>query len=269
MKIQVECGGHNQYDVERGMEVSKIGLQLYSIKEFAQEDFLGTIEKVGKIGYDGVEFAGFFDTPASDLKKALDDSGLVPCGSHTDIALLTDKLDEVIEYNLAIGNSYIICPFLPEHMRNSAGAYKKVAQLFNEIGQKCKDSGIQFGYHNHDFEFEKFDNQYGLDILLSNTDPDLVQMELDTFWVEYTGLKAVDFMKKYPKHFKSLIHIKDMKSLDDKTNTEVGKGIIDFEEIINMAKDLGIKWYIVEQEFFDMPQLESIKESLEYLRTIL
>src|SRR5690606_38610436 len=128
---------------------------------------------------------------------------------------------------------------------------------------------LQFGYHNHDFEFKKFDGQYGLDILLSNTDPKLVQMELDTFWVEYTGLEAIDFMKKYPEHFKSLIHIKDMKSLDDKTNTEIGKGVMDFKEIIEVARDLGIEWYIVEQESFDIPQLESIKESLEYLRTIV
>ena len=249
--------------------MSKIGLQLYSIKELTQEDFLGTLKKVGEIGYDGVEFAGFFDTPASDLKKVLDDSDLVPCGSHTGIELLQDNLDETIEYNLEIGNPYIICPFLPEHMRDSAGAYKEIAQLFNEIGQRCSDNGLQFGYHNHDFEFKKFDGQYGLDILLSNTDPKLVQMELDTFWVEYTGLKAIDFMKKYPEHFKSLIHIKDMKSLDDKTNTEIGKGVMDFKEIIEVARDLEIEWYIVEQESFDIPQLESIKESLEYLRTIV
>ncbi len=227
------------------------------------------MEKVAKIGYQGVEFAGFFGAPASELKKVLDDLGIVPCGSHTGIDALEEELNRVIDYNLEIGNQYIICPGLPEHMRDSYDAYLKLADKFNEIGQKCKDQGIQFGYHNHDVEFQKFNGEYGLDILLSNTQPDLVHMELDTFWVEYAGLKSVDFMKKYPKQHSSLIHIKDMKSLDEKISTEVGNGIMDFVEIINLAKELGTKWYIVEQEEFEMPQLESIEKSLEYLNSII
>ena len=249
--------------------MAKIGLQLYSIKELTEKDFFGSLEKVAKIGYQGVEFAGFFGAPASELKKVLDDLGIVPCGSHTGIDALEEELNRVIDYNLEIGNQYIICPGLPEHMRDSYDAYLKLADKFNEIGQKCKDQGIQFGYHNHDVEFQKFNGEYGLDILLSNTQPDLVHMELDTFWVEYAGLKSVDFMKKYPKQHSSLIHIKDMKSLDEKISTEVGNGIMDFVEIINLAKELGTKWYIVEQEEFEMPQLESIEKSLEYLNNII
>lgn len=249
--------------------MGKIGLQLYSIKELTQKDFLGTLKEVAQIGYDGVEFAGFFNTPAKELKMALDDLGLECCGSHTGIDLLTNKLDETLQYNLEIGNPYIICPGVPESMRNSADAYKKLAELFNEIGKKCKEHNLQFGYHNHSAEFEIYDGQHGLDILLSNTDPNLVQMELDTYWAEYAGVKSVDFMNKHPNHCSTLIHIKDMKSLDDKVNTEIGKGIIDFVAITKLAKELGIKWYIVEQEEFDIPQLESIKQSLEYLKEIL
>lgn len=249
--------------------MAKIGLQLYSIKELTEKDFIGSLEKVAKIGYQGVEFAGFFDTPASELKKVLDDLGIVPCGSHTGINALEEELNRVIDYNLEIGNQYVICPGLPEHMRNSYDAYMRLADKFNDIGRKCKEQGIQFAYHNHDFEFEKYNGEYGLDILLSNTDPDLVHMELDTFWVEYAGLKSVDFMRKYPKQHSSLIHIKDMKSLDEKVSTEVGSGIIDFVEIINLAKQLGTKWYIVEQEDFEIPQLESIGKSLNYLNSIL
>lgn len=247
----------------------KIGLQLYSIKELTGEDFFGTLQKVAKIGYDGVEFAGFFDASPSDLKKVLDDSGIVPCGSHTGIDVLEDDLNKVIDYNLEIENKYVICPGLPTHMRDSYDAYMKLSDQFNQIGEKCKEQGIQFGYHNHDFEFEKFKGEYGLDILLSNTDADLVHMELDTFWVEYAGLKSLDFMRKYPKQHSSLIHIKDMKSWDDKVNTEIGNGVIDFVSITDLAKELGTKWYIVEQEKFEIPQLESIEKSLKYLRGIL
>ncbi|NLO82541.1 MAG: sugar phosphate isomerase/epimerase [Clostridiales bacterium] len=246
-----------------------IGLQLYSIKELTEKDLIGALKEVARIGYDGVEFAGFFDTPAKELKKALNDLNLKPCGSHTGIDLLQNKLEDVIQYNLEIGNSYIVCPGLPPHMRDSADAYRRLADLFNQIGQQCKRHGIQFAYHNHDFEFQKFNGEYGLDILLSNTDPDLVHMELDTFWVEYCGLKSVDFMRKYRQQCSSLIHIKDLKSMDEKISTEIGKGIMDFVEIVELGKELGIKWYIVEQEEFEIPQLESIQISLEYLRSIL
>lgn len=249
--------------------MKNLGLQLYSVKELTQKDFIGTLNEVAEVGYDGVEFAGFFNTPAGELKKALDDLSLAPCGSHTSIDLLQNSLDDVIEYNLEIGNSYIVCPGLPLHMRDSADAYRRLGDLFNKIGQRCKEHGIQFAYHNHDFEFEKFDGQYGLDILLSNTDPDLVHLELDTFWVEYRGLKSLDFMKKYRQQCSSLIHIKDLKSMDEKVSTEIGNGIMDFVEIVQLGKELGIKWYIVEQEEFEIPQLESIRQSLTYMRSIL
>ncbi len=247
----------------------KIGLQLYSIKELTGEDFFGTLKKVAEIGYDGVEFAGFFGAPASEVKKVLDDSGIEACGSHTGIDALEKDLNQVIDYSLEIGNKYVICPGLPPHMRDSYDAYMRLADQFNEIGRKCKEQGIQFGYHNHDFEFEKYNGEYGLDILLSNTDADLVHMELDTFWVEYAGLKSVDFMRKYPKQHSSLIHIKEMKSWDNKINTIIGNGVMDFVEITNVAKELGTKWYIIEQEEFDAPQLESIEKGLQYLRGLL
>lgn len=249
--------------------MKKIGLQLFSVKELTQQDFFGTLERIANIGYDGVEFAGFFDAKAPQLHKVLNDLDILACGSHTGIDQLEKDLNRVIDYNLEINNEYIICPGLPTYKRDSYDAYMRLADQFNEIGQKCKDQGLQFGYHNHDFEFEKFNDMYGLDILLSNTESDLVHMELDTFWVEYAGLKSIDFMKKYPKQHSSLIHIKDMKSWDDKISTEVGKGVMDFIEITNVAKELGTKWYIVEQEEFEIPQLESIEISLNYLRDIL
>jgi len=248
--------------------MSKIGLQLYSLKELAQKDFLGTVEKVAKIGYDGIEFAGFFNVPSKELKKVLDSNGISACGSHTGINLLINDLDNVIQYNLEIGNSYIICPGLPENMRNSADAWKKTAELFNEIGAKCKDYNIQFGYHNHAIEFNMFDGKYGYDILAENTVPDLVCLEVDTFWVEYAGLKSVDVMNKYPDRL-PLLHIKEMKSLTEKVNTEIGKGIMNFKEIIALGKKYGTKWYIVEQEYFEIPQLQSIEDSLNYLRGLI
>jgi sugar phosphate isomerase/epimerase len=248
--------------------VDKIGLQLYSIQELTQKDFLGTLRSVGEIGYDGVEFAGYFNTPAKVLKKALEEYGLLPAGSHVGIEQLQDRLDKEIDYSLQIGNNIIICPYLPEPMRDSADAYKRTGDLFNTIGDRCRKQGILFGYHNHEFEFEKFDGEYGLDLLVKNTEPGLVDIQLDTFWAEYCGLKSVDFMRKYKERC-SLLHIKDMKSNEEKVNTEIGKGIMDFKEIVDLGKELKVKWFTVEQEEFEIPLLESIKVSLKYLRKII
>lgn len=248
--------------------MEKIGLQLYSIKELTAVDFIGTLEKVAKIGYEGVEFAGYFNTPAKELKKALDGFGLKAAGSHNGIEHIKEDLDGLIEYSLEIGSPYIICPYLPEEMRKSSDDYKRVAEYFNVVGKKCKDNGLAFGYHNHDFEFQKFEGEFGLDILAANTQPDLLFIELDTFWAEFSGLKSVDFIEKYKERCK-VLHIKEMKSLTEKFNTEIGKGIMDFKAITAAGKKVGVNWYTVEQEVFEIPQLKSIEESLNYLRGIV
>jgi sugar phosphate isomerase/epimerase len=248
--------------------MEKIGLQLYSIKELTAVDFIGTLEKVGKLGYDGVEFAGYFNTTSKELKKVLTETGLKAAGSHIGIDDLNKDIDRLIEYSLEIGSPYIICPYLQEEMRNSTDSYKRTSDSFNKIGRKCKESGIKFGYHNHDFEFKKFDGEFGLDLLVKNTEPELMFIELDTFWVEFSDLKSVDFIEKYKERCK-ILHIKEMKSLTDKKNTEIGKGIMDFKGITGAGKKVGVEWFTVEQESFDIPQLKSVEESLSYLRGIL
>jgi sugar phosphate isomerase/epimerase len=245
-----------------------IALQLYSIKELTQADFMGTLEKVAKIGYDGVEFAGYFGTSARDLKQALHGFGLQAAGSHVGIDQLKNDLDQSIEYSLEIASPYIICPGIPEEMRSSEDDYLRTADLFNKVGQRCKESGIQFGYHNHDFEFLQFAGEYGLDLLVQHTEPELLFIELDTYWVEFSGLRSIDFIEKYKERCR-ILHIKDMKSLADKRNTEIGAGIMDFKTIIPAAQKHGVQWYTVEQEEFEIDQLRSIEESVKYLRTII
>lgn len=248
--------------------MEKVGLQLYSIKELTQQDFLGTLEKVAKIGYDGVEFAGYFNTTAKELKKALDAFGIKAAGSHVGFDALKNDLDMLIDYSLEIKSPYLICPSLDDSHRDSKDSYLRTADQFNVIGQKCKDNGLRFGYHNHDFEFMKHEGEYGLDLLVNNTQPDLLFIELDTFWVEYSNLKSIDFINKYKERC-SILHIKDMKSLTEKNNTEIGSGIMDFKTITATGKNYGVQWFTVEQEEFEIPQLQSIEKSLKYLRGIL
>lgn len=248
--------------------MDRIALQLYSIKELTEVDFLGTLEKVAKMGYDGVEFAGYFDTSARDLKKALNALGLKAAGSHVGIEVLESDLEASIAYALEIESPYIICPGLPHEMRSNKEDYLKTAALFNKIGERCKESGLQFGYHNHDFEFQQFAGEYGLDLLVNHTESDLLFMELDTYWVEFSGLRSIDLIEKYAERCR-ILHIKDMHSLSDKRNTEIGAGIIDFKAIIPAGQKHGVQWYTVEQEEFVIPQLRSIEASLTYLKSII
>ncbi|AEE96943.1 sugar phosphate isomerase/epimerase family protein [Mahella australiensis] len=246
----------------------KIGLQLYSIKEETERDFFGALKKVADIGYDGVEFAGYFNTPALDLKNALGQYGLDAAGSHIGIDLLTNELPSVIEYSKTIEDPFIICPWLPENMRDSKESCKRTAQLLTDIGRECNKNGIQFGYHNHDFEFRTIGDNLIFDLLFENSDPEAVKIELDTFWVEYTGYKSVDIIDKYGSRCICL-HIKDMKSWEERVNTEVGCGVMDFKSIIAAGKKYGVKWYTVEQEEFERPLFESVEISCKNLKQLL
>jgi sugar phosphate isomerase/epimerase len=233
-----------------------------------QEDFVGSIKKVSEAGYTGVEFAGYYGMESAEVKKILDDSGLITAGSHDSIELLKRDLGRAIDYALEIGNRYIICPYNPEFVHGDADSFRKAARLFNEIGEKCRRSGIRFGYHNHNFEFRMIDGQYGLDILLENTEPGLVFFEIDTYWVQFAGLNPVEVIEKYKERC-PLLHIKEMKSHEDKVNTIIGKGVMDFKGIVSTGKKYNVDWYVVEQEYFEDDLVESVKAGCKYLESIL
>ena len=243
--------------------MKNIGLQLYSIKEISEKNFFGAIKLTADIGYDGIEFAGYFDTPAKELKKVLEDNGVVACGTHTGFEALENEFNRTVEYNLEIDNKYIIIPWIPTEMCNSRDAWLKTAEKMNFMNDKLREQGIKFGYHNHAFEFEKFDESYGYDILAENTSPDLL-LEIDTFWVEYAGKNVVEYVNKYRNRL-DLIHIKDMN--DNRISTEIGNGNMDFISIVEAADETD--WFIVEQEAFSIPMEKSIKISFEYLKGIV
>lgn len=239
-----------------------IGVQLYSVRDETAKDFPGTLEKVAGIGYKGVEFAGFGDIPASRMKALLDSLGLKAVGSHTSLELLQDKLQEVIDYNLEIGNKYVICPWAGYETKED---YIKTSYLFNEIGAKCKAAGLRFGYHNHDHEFTQFDGEYGLDILFGNTDPENMIAELDTCWVFFAGVDPAGYIRKYNGRC-PLVHLKDLQSKDGKKFAEVGSGVIDVKAIVKAAEEAGTEWLVVEQDACYRPSLESIKISYDNLK---
>ena len=239
-----------------------VALQLYSVRDKTAVDFIGTLEKVAAMGYKGVEFAGFGDIPAARMKEALDKLGLKAVGSHTGLDLLKNKLNEVIEYNIEIGCKYIICPY---NTYESKEDYLEAAKLYNEIGEKCKARGLQFAYHNHDFELASFDGEYGLDILFRDTTPENMAAEIDTCWVFFAGLDPAEYVRKY-KGRCPLVHLKDLKEKGSKEFIENGDGIIDTPAVVKAAEESGAEWLIVEMDSCPRPSLESVKISLDNLK---
>lgn len=249
--------------------MGKIGIQLYSVRQAASKNFLQTVRNIADMGYEGIQFAGFFDTPSSELKKVMDEKKIAAAGAHIPFHMLEDKqLAQTLQYNEEIGNFFIICPVLPEGYR-SADGYKRAAERFNRIGEICKKEGFTFGYHNHHFEFERFHDTTGFELLFENTDPDLVKMELDCFWVTYAGLIPEDLMEKYQNRIVSL-HVKDMTVKEGKKiSTELGNGTLDIKGMLEIGDKFGVEWFTVEQEHYDQDPMVSAKINADYLIKLL
>ncbi len=248
--------------------MKNIALQMYSLHQLTPVDFLGTLKSVAEIGYKAVEFAGYFNTPANVLKRTLKDLELVPAASHIWYKDLKDNPEKVIEYSLEIGNHKIICTHFPEELHISSDSWKRKAEIINSISEKCKRSGIECGYQNHGFEFKQFEGKYALDILMENTQPDLMFLELETFFVEYCGLSSTELINKYKPRCK-MLHLKDMKLKGEMLNTEIGSGLINFKDIVAAGNENNAEYYIVKQENYEIPPLDSIAQSLKYVQSLL
>lgn len=258
-----------------GPKVNNIGVQLYTVRDLMKDDFEGTIAKVAQIGYKNVEFAGYFGRTADQVKAVLTKNGLKAPSTHVQYDELDEKFPSVVEFSKTIGLEYIICPWIPEDLRKSPDIWKQAAEKFNKAGEKTKAAGMQFGYHNHWFEFLPTNGVLPYDELLKLCDAKLVKMELDLAWISTTGTDPVKYFEKYPGRF-PLVHVKDVKTMPKVTQggsqnfgdtvdlTEVGSGVIDWKRIFAHADKAGIKYYIVEHDHPKQP-LASIKTSYEYL----
>lgn len=251
------------------MSRPELGLQLYTIGEEAEKDFLGTLKRVAEIGYEGVEFAGYFETPARKLAKAVNDLGLKTAGTHIAMDVLdSSRLSDELDYADRIDCESIICPILPEKYTTAEDEFKTAAEKFNTIGERCREAGMPFLYHVHGNEFVDFNGRSGMDILLKECDSDLVNFELDTYWVEHAGIDALSFYRASPGRY-PYIHFKDMKDREEMRDTEVGEGVVATREIIEATRPHSVRWFVVEQEAFDIPPMESVRVSLLNLRQMV
>ena len=245
------------------MKSIPIGLQLYSIREECARDFPAALKSVAGMGYAGVELAGFNDYPAPELKRILDDLGLKVFGSHTLIDLLRDEFEMVVESNQALGNSLIVVPGLVEQYRESLSAWMTTAELFNDVAQRLKPHGLQVGLHNHREELKPVGGVVPLELFFSNTLPE-VFMQPDLGHLLFTGTSPVEFMKKFPGRALS-VHVKEHSATNDKAL--VGEGDMPWEAVFDCCETIGgTGCYIVEQEVYPLPPLESVAACLDNLR---
>lgn len=241
------------------MILDKVGLQLYSLRDEMKSDYRGTVEKVAKMGYRAVEFAGYGGLSPADMKALLDDNGLEAFGAHVGLAGLENDMDSHIEMNTRVGNRFVICPYADIKTREDT---LRLAEALNKCNEKLRAAGLSLGYHNHAHEFVKDGDDYLLDILFANVDK-TVFAEIDVFWVAYAGVDPLAYIAKYPGR-QPLMHLKEL-AADGKANVEIGSGVIDFSALIKAGKELGTTRFVVEQEEYTVPPLESCKASLDAL----
>ncbi len=247
-----------------------IGIQLYTLHKQVKENFLGSLHKIAAIGYNSIEAAGyaegkFYGYAPREYKKVTTDMGLFPVSTHTNVDLMGAQ--RIIDDTLEAGHKYLVVPSIPSAERTSLDHYKKIADQFNEIGLLCNASGLKFGYHNHAFEFDAMEGAIPYEVLLDETQPDLVTMQVDFFWMVYGGGNPMDYFIRYPGRF-GLWHIKDMDNKDNKESTEIGSGIIDWPNIFREKEMAGMEYYFLEQEHFKIDPFKSIEQSYKYLANL-
>lgn len=241
-----------------------IGLQLYSLRKEAAKDLEGVIAAVGKMGYKGIEFAGYHNRDAKTLRKLLDDNGLKCCGTHTGLpTLLGDKLKETIEFNQTLGNKYLIVPGLPKDRTSSRQAWSDTAKLFNELAEKVAPHGMRVGYHNHTIEFKALDGELPWDTFFGNTKKEVI-MQFDTGNAMHGGGDAVVFLKKYPGRA-ATVHCKPFSKA--KPDALIGEDELPWKDIFQLCETAGdTEWYIVEYERPNVPALEAVEKCLQALK---
>jgi sugar phosphate isomerase/epimerase len=242
--------------------LAKVGIQLYTVRDQMKADFEGTLAHVAQIGYKEVEFAGYFNHSPADVKAILDRHGLSTPSTH--IAFENaDQWKTALDAAKAIGHEYIVMPWIPAERRKTLDDWKSVAQVFNRAGQMAHDAGIQFAYHNHDFEFPKLEGQVPYDLLLQSTDPKLVQLEIDLYWITKAGQDPLTYFARWPGRI-PLVHVKDSAGAPEHKMVDVGQGKIDWKGIFAKKDQAGIKHAFVEHDQPPQP-FEDIAASYKYL----
>lgn len=263
-----EGAGDGDAGVATGLNppLDRIGVQLYTVRSLMADDVAGTLDAVAAIGYEEVEFAGYFGHEPAQVRSWLDAAGLAAPASHVDLDLLTGSaLEATLEDATTVGHAWLIVPWIPEEMRTADG-YREVADRLNRAGSIAAAAGVRVGYHNHAFEFEVLEDadaggRTGYSLLLEHLDPTLVDLEIDLHWSAAAGVDALELFADHPGRF-PLCHVKDLTA--DGGMADVGAGVIDWPGLFARSEEAGLQHYIVEHDQPDDP-LASIEASHRYL----
>lgn len=248
------------------MRGDQISLQLYTLREQTARDMPGTLRKVSEIGYPAVEFAGFGGLPAGELRNVIDDLGLRASGAHVPLASWETDPEGVLADMHALRCAHAVIPSAPPERRKDEASVARLSEDLNRWGELCGSGGVTLSYHNHDFEFGPLGGSTMWEVLLGETDPELVHLELDLYWIEYGGADPENVLRDAAGRV-SLVHLKDMAPDDTRSDLPVGEGTMPWEGLIEAADAAGVRWYIAEQ---DNPRdaLEDVEISLRNLRRL-
>ena len=246
-------------------KLDRIGLQLYSVRDLMKADMPGTLSRVAAIGYKEVEFAGYFGRTPRQVRDLLKRYHLTSPSTHLPFESF-QNWQKSLDDAKAIGHKWVTIPSIPEEKRRTADDWKGIAAQFNRVGAQAKSSGLRFAYHNHDFELKPLGDVRPLDILLGETDPSLVEFEMDIYWVIFGGGDPLDYFNRFPHRF-ALVHVKDSSGPPDNRMVDVGQGKIDFRAIFARSGKAGIKHYFVEHDQPADP-IATIRNSYNYLHAL-
>ncbi len=246
-------------------QLGNIGVQLYTVRAEMQSDFEGTLRRIAAIGYDEVEFAGLYGRDPVQVRKLLDELKMNAPASHIGWERIRDEPAAAIAETKALGATYMVIAWLPPEERDSLEDWDRWITRLNAVGKLAQEAGIQLVYHNHDFEFAPIDGVRPYDRLLQELDPDLVEMELDLYWMTLGGANITALINQAPGRF-ILMHVKDMKR-NEAGMADVGTGRIDFAAIFAENEKAGVAHVFVEHDTTDDP-CASLASSLAYLRNL-
>jgi sugar phosphate isomerase/epimerase len=221
-----------------------IGLQLYTVRRLMQADAERTLASLAEIGYREVELAGLYGRSAREFRAMLDKAGLKAVGGHINLKAFKTDLEKTLDEAETLGHEWALVAWIDQADR-TIPRLETIADYFNTIGRAAQKRGMRFAYHNHNFEFKPIDGVVPLDLLLDRTDKQLVDFEMDLFWVRSGGKDPLDYFARYPGRF-PLVHVKDMTA--DGKMVNVGEGVIDFRALFKHADRAGIKHYFVEHD---------------------
>ena len=244
--------------------IGRIGLQLYTMRTELVREFDGVLGWIAEAGYQEVEFAGYFGRSPKQVRDSLEEAGLRAPSAHSDLPEDPARWPAFFDAAATIGHRYVVVAWLPADRRRTLDDWKRTAARFNRAGEVAARSGLRFAYHNHDFEFRPIAGTVPYDLLLAETDPKLVRLELDLYWIIAAGADPLAYFARYPKRF-PMVHVKDRAA--DGTMVDVGRGTIDWRRILSRRRQAGIEHVFVEHDEPPDP-FATARQGAEYLKKL-